>query len=43
NNLVSKDKKSYYLSDDGKRVLRILGLNKRILSGEEIDYLKSKG
>lgn len=43
NNLVSKDKKSYYLTDDGKRVLRILGLNKRILSGEEIDYLKSKG
>ena len=37
NTLVSKDKKSYYLTDDGKRVLRILGLNKRILSGEEIE------
>ncbi|NVM43974.1 MAG: hydrogenase iron-sulfur subunit [Candidatus Lokiarchaeota archaeon] len=43
NNLVSKDKKSYYLTDDGKRILRMIGLNKRILSGEEIDYLKSKG
>ncbi len=41
--LINKNNKSYYLTEDGKRVLRILNLNKRILSGEEIDYLDSKG
>lgn len=41
--LVSKDNKSYYLTEDGKRVLKILNLNDRILSGEEIEYLNSKG
>ncbi|MFX0035221.1 MAG: hydrogenase iron-sulfur subunit [Candidatus Hermodarchaeota archaeon] len=42
--LIGKDKKSYYLTEDGKRVLRIISLNKRILSGEDIDeYLESKG
>ncbi|MFW9877951.1 MAG: FAD-dependent oxidoreductase, partial [Candidatus Thorarchaeota archaeon] len=33
-----------FLTEDGKRVLKILNLNKRILSGENIDeYLESKG
>jgi len=42
--LIDKDKKSYFLTEDGKRVLKILNLNKRILSGEDIDeYLESKG
>jgi len=41
--LINKDKKSYFLTEDGKRILKILNLNKRILSGEEIEYLKSKG
>ncbi|NVM35025.1 MAG: hydrogenase iron-sulfur subunit [Candidatus Lokiarchaeota archaeon] len=42
--LIGKDKKSYFLTEDGKRVLKILNLNKRILSGEDIDeYLDSKG
>jgi len=42
--LINKDKKSYFLTEDGKRVLKILNLNKRILSGENIDeYLDSKG
>ena len=42
--LIGKDKKSYFLTEDGKRVLKILNLNKRILSGEDIDeYLESKG
>ncbi|MFX1391567.1 MAG: hydrogenase iron-sulfur subunit [Promethearchaeota archaeon] len=42
--LVDKDKKSYFLTEDGKRVLKILNINKRILSGENIDeYLDSKG
>ncbi|MFW9879425.1 MAG: hydrogenase iron-sulfur subunit, partial [Candidatus Thorarchaeota archaeon] len=37
-------KKSYFLSEDGKRVLKIINLNKRILSGEKVDdYLDSKG
>ncbi|MFX0081160.1 MAG: hydrogenase iron-sulfur subunit [Candidatus Hodarchaeota archaeon] len=42
--LINKDKKSYFLTEDGKRVLKILNLNKRILSGENIDeYLDSRG
>ncbi|MFX1573863.1 MAG: hydrogenase iron-sulfur subunit [Promethearchaeota archaeon] len=42
--LIDKDKKSYFLTEDGKRILKILNLNKRILSGEYIDeYLDSKG
>ncbi len=42
--LIGKDKKSYFLTEDGKRVLKIISLNKRILSGEDIDeYLESKG
>ena len=42
--LIDKDKKSYFLTEDGKRILKILNLNKRILSGEDIDdYLESKG
>ena len=42
--LINKDKKSYFLTEDGKRVLQILNLNKRILSGDNIDeYLDSKG
>ncbi|MFX1315727.1 MAG: hydrogenase iron-sulfur subunit [Promethearchaeota archaeon] len=41
--LISKNNKSYFLTEDGKRVLKILTLNKRILSGEEIDYLDTKG
>ena len=42
--LISKDKKSYFLTEDGKRILTILNINKRILSGEDIDdYFHSKG
>ncbi len=42
--LINKDKKSYFLTEDGKRILKILNLNKRILSGEDIgEYLDSKG
>ncbi|TFG00854.1 MAG: hydrogenase iron-sulfur subunit [Promethearchaeota archaeon] len=41
--LIDKDNKSYFLTEDGKRVLKIINLNKRILSGEEIDeYLNRK-
>jgi len=42
--LIDKDKKSYFLTEDGKRVLKLLNINKRILAGEDIDeYLNSKG
>ncbi|MFX1396391.1 MAG: hydrogenase iron-sulfur subunit [Promethearchaeota archaeon] len=41
--LINKKKKNYFLTEDGKRILKILNINKRILSGEEIDYLNSKG
>ena len=35
--LINKDNKSYFLTEDGKRVLKILNINKRILEGEDID------
>ena len=42
--LINKDKKSYSLNEDGKRILQIININKRILEGEEIDeYLDSTG
>ena len=42
--LINKDKKSYYLTEDGKRILSILNINTRILAGDDIDeYLDSKG
>ncbi|MBN1800810.1 MAG: hydrogenase iron-sulfur subunit [Candidatus Lokiarchaeota archaeon] len=41
--LINKNKKYYFLTEDGKRILKILNINKRILSGEEVDYLNSKG
>ncbi|MFX0018775.1 MAG: FAD-dependent oxidoreductase [Promethearchaeota archaeon] len=41
--LISKDKRSYFLTEDGRRVLNIISLNKRILSGEELEYLDKKG
>ena len=42
--LINKDKKSYFLTEDGKRILKIINVNKRILDGEELDeYLDSKG
>ncbi|MFX0188168.1 MAG: hydrogenase iron-sulfur subunit [Candidatus Hodarchaeota archaeon] len=42
--LINKDRKSYYLTEDGKRVIKIMNINKRILFGENMDeYLNSKG
>ena len=42
--LIGKDNKSYFLTEDGKRIMTIMNLNKRILSGEDIDdYFHSKG
>ena len=36
--------KDDYLTEDGKRVIKIMNINKRILSGENMDeYLNSKG
>ncbi|MCJ7648474.1 MAG: NAD(P)-binding protein, partial [Candidatus Lokiarchaeota archaeon] len=41
--LIGKERKSYYLTEDGKRILNILNLNERILAGDEIEHLISKG
>ncbi len=41
--LIGKERKSYYLTEDGKRILSMLNLNDRILAGEEIEHLISKG
>jgi len=40
--LIDKDKKSYFLTEDGKRVLKLININKRILSGEDLEYLGKK-
>ncbi|MBY9002932.1 MAG: hydrogenase iron-sulfur subunit [Candidatus Lokiarchaeota archaeon] len=41
--LIGKERKSYYLTEDGKRILNIMNLNNRILAGEEIENLISQG
>jgi heterodisulfide reductase subunit A len=41
--LIGKDKKSYFLTEEGKRALQIISLNEKIIKGEDIEYLKSKG
>jgi heterodisulfide reductase subunit A len=40
--LIGKNNKAYYLTEDGKRMLKIMNLNKRILSGEELEYMDFK-
>jgi len=35
--LINKDNKTYSLNEDGKRIIKIIDLNKRVLAGEEID------
>lgn len=37
--LIGKDKKSYFLTEDGKRIIRIMQLNERVLAGEDIESL----
>jgi len=36
-NFIAKDKKSYYLTEDGKKIIKILELNQRVLAGESIE------
>jgi len=40
--LISKDKKSYYLTEDGKRIIRLMDINKRLLAGEDIEALDTR-
>jgi len=41
--LIAKERKSYYLTEDGKRIMQIMNINTRILEGEDIEYLNLKG
>ncbi len=41
-NLISKDKKSYYLTEDGKRIIQIMELNRRVLAGEDLESLEMR-
>ena len=36
---INKDKKSYFLTESGKRVIKLMNLSKKILAGNEIEYL----
>lgn len=40
--LISKDKKSYFLTEDGKRIIRLMDINKRLLAGEDIEALDTR-
>lgn len=40
--LITKDGKAYRLSDDGKTVIRIMEINEKLLSGEEIEKIESR-
>ncbi|MHA1195466.1 MAG: hydrogenase iron-sulfur subunit [Promethearchaeota archaeon] len=40
--LIDKNHKAYFLTEDGKRVLKIIKLSKLILSGQELEYLEKK-
>lgn len=37
---ITKDKKSYFLTEDGKRIVQILEVNKRLLAGEDVERLE---
>jgi len=41
-NLITKDGKAYRLSEDGKTVIRIMELNEKILSGEEVESIETR-
>jgi len=41
--LINKDKKSYFLTEDGKRVINLMNIDKKILAGEDIEYLDKVG
>ncbi|MHA1798129.1 MAG: FAD-dependent oxidoreductase, partial [Candidatus Helarchaeota archaeon] len=38
-NLIKKDKKSYSLSNEGKRIIKIMKFNEMLMAGEEIELL----
>ncbi len=40
--LITKDRKAYRLSDDGKTIIRIMEINEKLLSGEEIEKIESR-
>ncbi|MGQ9721612.1 MAG: hydrogenase iron-sulfur subunit [Candidatus Jordarchaeum sp.] len=41
-NLITKDGKAYRLSEDGKTIIRIMELNEKILSGEEVEKIETR-
>ncbi|MEM2145907.1 MAG: hypothetical protein QW279_11135, partial [Candidatus Jordarchaeaceae archaeon] len=41
-NLITKEGKAYKLSEEGKTVIKIMELNEKILSGEEIERIESR-
>ncbi len=40
--LIGKDKKSYYLTEDGKRVIKLLEINRRVLAGDDIETFDTR-
>ncbi|MFX1451990.1 MAG: 4Fe-4S binding protein, partial [Promethearchaeota archaeon] len=40
--IIGKDKKSYFLTKEGKRLINIINVNERLLAGEDIEYLDTR-
>ncbi|MHA1229430.1 MAG: FAD-dependent oxidoreductase [Candidatus Helarchaeota archaeon] len=41
-NFIAKDNKAYYLTKEGKRIIKLMNLNEILLSGEDIEYLDTR-
>ncbi|MHA1753773.1 MAG: FAD-dependent oxidoreductase [Candidatus Helarchaeota archaeon] len=40
--LINKDNKSYFLTKEGKMIVKLMNLNEMLISGEDIEYLNPK-
>ncbi|NVM52895.1 MAG: hydrogenase iron-sulfur subunit [Candidatus Helarchaeota archaeon] len=41
-NLLGKEKKAYYLTEEGKKIMQIFNINKRLLEGEDLEHLDTR-
>jgi heterodisulfide reductase subunit A len=40
--LIDKDTKSYFLTKEGKRIIKLMNINELLIAGEDIEYLDTK-
>ncbi|MHA1269482.1 MAG: FAD-dependent oxidoreductase [Candidatus Helarchaeota archaeon] len=41
-NLINKDKKSYFLTKEGKNIIKLMNINELLIAGEDIEYFDTK-